>query len=217
MTYEKEFHTILSQLYDSVSISSITSCSGGMQNGVFDVACTQPHQNFIFKLSPKDYDYLLDQEYMITNYLYENTEVPVPKIYLYDASKSIIDKNCMVMEKLQGTSLDKIENDLSEDETKQLFRDLGRVMKTINSVEYGTKFGYYEKEIVPHYNTNYDFMTHEFKEALNDYINRGGNKTSAERISHIFELHKDSFRYDGRPTVSSNDTHPGNILVKKNI
>lgn len=47
---EIEFYKILSKLYQSIEIESITTCTGGAQNDVYDIKCKNPNKNFIFKI-----------------------------------------------------------------------------------------------------------------------------------------------------------------------
>ncbi|WP_199615866.1 phosphotransferase family protein [Paenibacillus alkalitolerans] len=71
--------------------------------------------------------------------------LPVPRIYSYDPSFTLIPAEYFFMEHMQGTPLRKIKPSLSPEEKDGIERQLGIYNKRINSFK-GTTFGYFNKE-----------------------------------------------------------------------
>ncbi|MNP01676.1 methylthioribose kinase [compost metagenome] len=71
--------------------------------------------------------------------------VPVPQIYTYDPSCSLIPSEYFIMEYIKGTPLNKIKDSLSIVENEEIEKQLGVYSQRINSIQ-GSAFGYFHDE-----------------------------------------------------------------------
>jgi len=86
------------------------------------------------------------REVFLFNFL--KKELPVPKIIVYDESKKIYDKQYMIYHKIQGDNLYSKWHLLTNDERRNIIRQLCDVLKKMNNVsykEYAGKFSKNEK------------------------------------------------------------------------
>ncbi len=67
--------------------------------------------------------------------------VPVPTVYLYDASRGLVDAQYFIMECMPGKPYSSIKDEISEEEKHRIERSLGRYNRIINEPT-GRMFGY---------------------------------------------------------------------------
>lgn len=72
----------------------------------------------------------------------QTDNLPVPKVFAYDDSCTIIGSEYFLMEQLQGVPLNKIKNSLSDLEKEAIERKLGSYSRSINEIK-GEHYGYY--------------------------------------------------------------------------
>ncbi|AOZ94385.1 aminoglycoside phosphotransferase family protein [Paenibacillus crassostreae] len=68
--------------------------------------------------------------------------IPVPHVYVYDPSCTLIDSEYFIMEYIEGISLNKIKDSLLSEELQSIEKQLGEYNALINSCK-GEKFGYF--------------------------------------------------------------------------
>jgi aminoglycoside phosphotransferase (APT) family kinase protein len=108
----------------------------------------------------------METEVFALNKMHRIEGFPVPKVLYYDKSRNIIDNQFFFMEFVEGTSLDKISEELSEKEYNSISSELGNITNKINSIE-SDYFGYISQE-----NKRFSSWAEAFlnmiKELLND-------------------------------------------------
>lgn len=71
--------------------------------------------------------------------------LPVPRIYTYDPSYSLIPSEYFIMEHIQGVPYNKIKSTLTHQEIERIEQQLGVYSRSINAYR-GSSFGYFAKE-----------------------------------------------------------------------
>ncbi|MFP4621407.1 MAG: phosphotransferase family protein [Bacteroidales bacterium] len=108
----------------------------------------EKNDEYIMRIAPSDsllqlfYEYrMMRQEPEIHNRLLNETSVPVPRIIAYDFSRSLIDRDYLIMNKLSGKPLS--EASLSNTAFINAFKEWGEYVRQIHSVtEPNNLFGY---------------------------------------------------------------------------
>lgn len=76
---------------------------------------------------------------------FAHTEVPVPRVSLFDQTGEIIDSDYFIMQHLPGTPYNQIKAALSQSQQDLIEFQIGRVNRVINACR-GDSFGYYAQE-----------------------------------------------------------------------
>lgn len=71
--------------------------------------------------------------------------IPVPAVYSYDDSRSIIPSPYFFMEKISGQPYNEVKEDYSPVEQAEIERELGRYQRLINGIT-GPRFGLFVQE-----------------------------------------------------------------------
>lgn len=74
--------------------------------------------------------------------LVEQADLPVPKVFVYDDSCTLIGSEYFLMERLQGNPFNKIKDSLSTHEVHAIQKKLGSYSRSINKIK-GKHYGYY--------------------------------------------------------------------------
>lgn len=88
---------------------------------------------------------MMKTEVDILRLLDKGRTVPVPKVFVYDDSCTLIRSEYFIMEQLQGVPYNKLKESLSVEEKEAIERELGAYNRLINE-NHGTCFGYYAQE-----------------------------------------------------------------------
>ncbi len=139
--------------------------------------------------------------------------VPVPEIYVHDASKKIVPCEYFLMEKLEGASYDKIQGGLPQEQRDTIDRELGAYFRQIHSVA-GTEFGYYLPNAA-----NSTAWDEAFIALMRDVMQDGKDAGIAlpmdyETLDRHLELHRYVLREVKTPRLIHWDSWAGNVFVK---
>jgi aminoglycoside phosphotransferase (APT) family kinase protein len=132
-------------------VKSISEFEDGWFNAIY--LCTlKDGREVILKISPSSevkvlrYEKnIMKAEVEVLKLLKKGGNIPVPWVYCYDASRTIIDNEYFFMEKINGEPYNKIKESLSEKERETIEIELGMYNKKINSIV-GEHFGYFAQE-----------------------------------------------------------------------
>ena len=83
---------------------------------------------------------ILAVEAKVLQLIKASTNVPVPEVYLHDASCSIIKSPYILMERITGQSLDRLQISTSQQRRQAIFEQVGGFIKQINDIK-GEYFG----------------------------------------------------------------------------
>ena len=74
--------------------------------------------------------------------IFKETKVPVAEILFYDNSHTLCESDYFFINKLSGKSLNVLMDEITDEEKKNIYYDLGKYNAQINNIT-GKKFGYY--------------------------------------------------------------------------
>ncbi|MDP4039993.1 MAG: aminoglycoside phosphotransferase family protein [Candidatus Pacearchaeota archaeon] len=156
--------------------------------------------------------------------------IPVPRVYSFYKNESENEHDYMTLEKLKGTRLDKIWDNLSSEEKKIIAKKIGKLIKKIHSIKLG-KFGRLEENGEIDTDKSFQFKTDGDKKPHNQYIREFLIRTlkdfarliGFEHLDHkkiarwtkfIIE-NKELYDYKDQPTLIHGDMHLGHLFVEK--
>lgn len=139
--------------------------------------------------------------------------VPLPEIYAYDASKTIVPCEYFLMERLGGTPYDKVRGELPPEEQGVIDRELGGYFRQIHSVT-GTEFGYYLPNAA-----NAPTWDDAFIALMRDVMRDGQEAgielpMTYEALDAQLERHREVLRDVTKPRLLHWDSWSGNVFVK---
>lgn len=88
---------------------------------------------------------MMKAEVEVLNLLKQTGRIPVPEVFHYDDSSSIIDGEFFIMEYLAGEPYNKVKESLSPLQREAIESELGRMNRLINEIK-GEQFGYFALE-----------------------------------------------------------------------
>lgn len=141
------------------------------------------------------------------------TDLPVPKVYVYDDSHKLLDAPYFCMEKIKGTSLYSYKEKHKDFEDAKIMYQVGKMNYTMNQIE-GDLFGYYAKKDRQRkewYDAFYDMLNDTFLDAKDISIDRG---IEEEKVKVLLAKHKSYFDEVTTPKFVHWDLWDGNIFVK---
>jgi len=193
---------------------------------VLDEIASQPINNdeIIIRIAPpEDAGFLfyeknmMAQEPSIHSILLEKTSVPVPRIYFYDNSKSILDRGFLIMEKLEGTTLSQAYW-ATKNIRNKVFKQMGVLLKEIHQI-HEVKYGYLgEHHPMEPQETWWDAFSIMWKKMLRDIYNcKFYTKKEVKRFEALLEQSKSHFQVrEGIPSsLLHMDVWAQNILINK--
>jgi len=193
------------------SALGITELYGGEISTVFEVTLGDA-RSCILKVYPASMQWKMAKEVHVLGLL-RNVSTPVPRILLADDTRSVIDLNFVLMNKLDGLVLGKHETELSDAELFAIYAEMGASLREINSIALDS-FGYIGPNGVwtPHAN-NRGYMSSQFERKLTEFGERGGDLALAERLRASIAARRHLLDAATVPRLCHYDLHAGNVLV----
>jgi hypothetical protein len=126
----------------------IVELSDGWANSAFDLT-TENGDSWIMKVSPPAattlmrYEYeLMKTEVEVLELLQQVNPFPIPKVIACDRSRSLLDGEILIMEKLSGVTYNQIKQTLTEQQCSVIERRLGEYTALLHEIK-GSGFGPY--------------------------------------------------------------------------
>ncbi len=135
----------------SFRINQATRLSTGKFNYTYVCDLQKPdsaqNDKIIVRIAPSDTEgfvfyekNMMAQEPEIHSIVKKYTSIPIPEIYVYDDSKSVINRNFLIMEYIQGKPLSDME--LSSDGIKKVMFATGKYLRQLHERCQRNKYGY---------------------------------------------------------------------------
>lgn len=155
---------------------------------------------------------LMRAEVDTLNMIKEKTNVPVPKVYLYNSERDIIDNEYFFMEFINGIPLNKLKNSLSDENKEKIYKQIGVYTRQINNI-CGECFGYISQG-----DRQFENWFDAFTALVEDVLIDGQEASvelpvSYEKLSGIIGSGKDILNNIVKPSLIHKDLWAGNIFI----
>ena len=143
----------------------------------------------------------------------EKTRVPIPKIFFYDDSRTLINRSYFFMEALPGYNFFTIMETMTEEEKANIFRQAGQYTRELNQIT-GEKFGYYGQPD-RHGNNWYEVFKSLVLDAFSDLERKNiAIPVEKKKLLAMLEADQTYFAEVTTPKYVHWDIWAGNIFVE---
>jgi aminoglycoside phosphotransferase (APT) family kinase protein len=206
---------IVDRVLPGRTLAAVTCLQGGEMGAVYELSLAEAHRSLVLKVYPQEFQWKMRKEVAVIGRLDGRLTVPIPRILLVDDSKSLLDLNFVVMNKLDGEVLAALEDDLVTEEVLSAYTQMGRLLRECHQIPMEA-FGY----IGPHglwssQPTNHAYVTNRFESKSEEFIERGGDPGLARRVAAYVRAHEDLLHACALPVLCHNDFHARNVLASK--
>ncbi|MET3838196.1 aminoglycoside phosphotransferase family protein [Bradyrhizobium sp. OAE829] len=202
---------ITSRLAPHSSVVGVTELRGGQISAIFEITLADA-SSYILKVYPASMAWKMAKEVYVLGLLLD-LSTPVPRILVADETRSVIDLNFVLMNKLDGLVLGWHEAELPDAELFAIYAGMGASLREINDITLDS-FGYIGPNGVwtPHA-TNRNYMSSQFERKLMEFAERGGDPALAERLRVSIAARRHLLDGAVVPRLCHYDLHAGNVLV----
>lgn len=142
-------------------------------------------------------------EVYISSLISSNNIKFFPKVYFYDDSKTIIPYSYMIMEEIDGITLNK-------DLDKKIFFDIGKTLAKIHNI---SVISYGKKPLDDNKLSGHEYYKSYFETAIKNCENI--DKDVSDSFRELLKTYYDREIYDGRkPVLLHHDFHERNIVIQ---
>jgi len=176
---------------------------------------------FILRIAPPDslrqlfYEYrMMRQEPALHALIHERTTVKAPHILAHDFSRSRIDRDYLVMERLPGEPLSECASSLYGHQKNRIMRRLGSEVAQLHAVHHD-RYGYVgPHEPMPPQTNWHDAFAIMWEKLLDDCVASGGYRPEDKAVAmRLWERHHHAFERDVPASLCHMDLWAANILV----
>lgn len=201
-------------------VNKVEEFKDGWFNSIYSIEL-QDRREIVLKISPPQkvkilrYEKnIMKAEVEVLRLLKAKGKVPVPDVFFYDISRTLIDNDYFFMEKVIGQPFNKIKASFSEKEKENIEIELGAYNSLINDIK-GKKFGYFAQP-----DTNVRSWSEAFFNMVKDILQDGEEYNVKLPIEYeeMKELIKNRFELLDKvtePSLTHWDLHDGNVLVNE--
>lgn len=156
---------------------------------------------------------MMRQEPEVHRLVRENTIIPVPRIYYFDDSRDIMDRDYMLMEWMPGTPMSQAS--MSQTALARAFRHAGRYLSTLHHEVQRDRFGYLgAHRCMPPQSTWMSAFEVMWGKLCEDVHTCGVYAVhELKKALQAFENRREAFRIEGRAALLHMDIWAQNILV----
>jgi aminoglycoside phosphotransferase (APT) family kinase protein len=149
---------------------------------------------------------------------HETLKVPVPEMVYFGNDEKLIGYKFIIYKFVEGKVCTNIWNELTQEDRKEIVKQLGKIYRDIHQVKYES-FGMLEeifegKQGEKSYEKNITDGIENYIKALttNELI----SKELLEKVKDFVAKNVKKMKYKPKPTLIHNDLHLANIIVNKN-
>lgn len=206
--------TIVDRVLSDCTVATVSTLHGGEIAAVYEIAFLEARPPLVLKVYPDTLHWKMQKEtFVLGTLVQDRLSVPVPMVLLADDSKRVLDLNFIVMTKLEGSPLGRLEPQLTPPQLGSAYALIGQLLREFHRIPMEA-FGYIGANGIstPH-STNHAYLSFQFDRKLKEFTSRGGAAPLARRIAaHIADrarlLHECT-----HPVLCHNDLHAGNLLA----
>ena len=216
---ESELGAVVASVFPEEPVRSCHLLTGGLFNTTYRV--TTDRHDVVLRLGPVHRELLLPYEHhlmaaeVLTDRLCLENGIPASAVLHLDTSKSIIDRDFMVVERIDSLPLS--DPSIPEECKAALLLECGKMVRKLHTVK-GSQFGRLAKIVTGKgHDTWYDAIEAEFSDVFDkaeEY--QVFDATLRSRVLHFLRSHKAALDIVTDPRLAHCDLWAGNILVQKN-
>lgn len=205
----------VTRLFENAGITGITSIAplgAGEYNAVYAVRADKA---YVLKVAPAaDTPILTYEKEMMQSEVYwysllrTQTDIRVPEVYFADDSKTLIPTAYFIMEKLEGTQMDKFR--MTAEEKTECSRRVAQMVAQLHKIQ-NTEFGYVQNGL---YGNWYDALTSMLENLICD-AERVGKKSPKGRKLLAYARKYESILKEVPCTMVNYDAWMPNMLCRR--
>jgi aminoglycoside phosphotransferase (APT) family kinase protein len=194
-------------------VAGVTRIHGGEIAAIHEIGFADARPPVILKLYPRSLDWKMQKEVMVAGWVQDHLSVPPPRILLADDSKRLLDLDFVLMTKLEGSVLGRLEPTLTAEQLTSAYRQIGQLLREFHRIPMQA-FGYLGPTGVwsPRA-TNQGYLALHFDRKLQEFEKRGGAGELAQRVARHVTERGHLFHACTQPVLCHNDLHAGNLLA----
>ena len=191
----------------------VVSLAGGDNSEVFEVR-SDDGRSMIIKTYSDELHWKMRKELLAYGLLASTRPaVPLAEVLGADDSKRLLDRNYLVMTKLDGTLLVSVLDTIEPGELDTIDGEIGAALAAIHRVELPS-FGYLGPDgIGEPYATNKAYMSAQFAKKLATFDELGGDPSTSSAVRGYVDGRSDRFDDCRSASFCHDDCHEGNVLV----
>jgi aminoglycoside phosphotransferase (APT) family kinase protein len=202
------------------NITGIKEFNDGWFNAIYSISF-EDNSEVVLKVSPTSdirvltYERdIMNTEVKVMQLLRESTDLPIPEVYYYDKSRTLIDSEYYFMEKIKGEAYNKVKEKLSKEQRLCIDKQIGACNRKINEIK-RDRFG----SIAVEEKTGTSW-SEVFIGMVKDVLRNGEEYEvklpyEYKYIETLFTEHKVSLDKVTEPCLVHWDLHEGNVFVNE--
>lgn len=206
--------SIIDNVAPGHTVAAVVNLHGGEIAAVYEIMLGGAvHQRLVLKVYPDSLHWKMQKEVTVVDLIQGRLSLPIPRILIADDTKRLLTLNFLIMTKLDGSVLGRIERTLSSEQLLSAYRQIGRLLREFHRIPMEA-FGYIgPKGIWTAHSTNRAYLTHQFERKLTQFTERGGPVDLAKKIEAYVADREQLFDACGDAVLCHNDLHAGNLLA----
>ena len=195
-------------------VTAVSNIHGGEIAATYEIAFIEDEPPVVLKVYPDSLHWKMQKEVTVISLVQGRLSVPPPHILLADDSKRLLGLNFVLMTKLPGSTLGRLESTLAGDQRVSAYRQIGQLLREFHRIPMDA-FGYIgPRGIWTAHLTNRDYLSHQCDRKLEEFTDRGGSADLARRIAAYFSARMHVLHECSHPVLCHNDLHAGNLLAE---
>jgi len=195
------------------TVAAVSDIHGGEIAAIYEIAFVADKPPVVLKVYPDSLHWKMQKEVTVISLVEGCLSVPAPRILLADDSKRLLDLNFVLMTRLPGSNLGRLESRLTADQRASAYRQIGGLLREFHRIPMDA-FGYIgSRGISAAHATNRDYLSHQCDRKLREFADRGGSADLARRIAAYFSTRMHLLHECSHAVLCHNDLHAGNLLA----
>lgn len=215
--YKPQIEAIVDNVFEGSEVGNVEWFGRGYNSVAFDVELKNPPKQVVVKIVEKEYsEDAREKEKNVWELLREKyPEFPVPEVYAFDTSKTVIEKSYSVLERLDGEPLSQAWDEIPNQ--GEVFREIGEYTGMIHAITYDS-YGSFSPEL--ELEETYDDWQGKYSERVDKILGKLKNRDYVDEEfvqaqSDFWEANKHLLANETSPVLCWGDVGMGNMIVKK--
>ena len=204
---------IIRKIYPKAKVNSINLYKKGMINKNYEIITSNPNKEFILRIYPKD-GWKAKKENELYSLISKKIDIPIPKVYLIDDNRKIIEYTYLLLSKIDGEELNIA---YKRTKNKSLIITAGEILGKIHTIRM-PNFGWItDKGVSPSFSKWTEFLEYDLNEKLSKLIKiRSFPKEIISQSKNYFMKTQSLLDVEDEPCLLHKDYHFSHILSDGN-